>query len=129
MGVLESEYFRNALRRVREAGVGAPAIVITDSETEVKEFLERFDESVELLQIHPGIDPGEPLSFMSTGSPHVLSNSSFSWWGAYPAPDSRVIVAPDPWFLDSHQGQPEFLVPPDYIRSEAKFAPTRVKRW
>jgi hypothetical protein len=55
------------------------------------------------------------LEVMRLGKGYVIANSSFSWWGARlsisPEP---VVVAPKPWF--SKLNEPEFLIPPAWIR-------------
>lgn len=53
---------------------------------------------------------GKNVSFIESGSPyvdlylmtqcngHIIANSSFSWWGAWLAKDTKKVVAPSKWF-------------------------------
>jgi hypothetical protein len=48
---------------------------------------------------HNGPAAHEDLRLLAACSHHVLSNSSFSWWGAWLGErPSQVVVAPSPWF-------------------------------
>jgi glycosyltransferase involved in cell wall biosynthesis len=54
---------------------------------------------------------------MRLGHGYVISNSTFSWWGAFlsyhPNPS---VIAPSPWF--KNLAEPIDLVPPDWFRRE-----------
>jgi hypothetical protein len=46
-----------------------------------------------------GGDPHEDLRLLAACGHHVLSNSSFSWWGAWLGETSdQIAIAPHPWF-------------------------------
>lgn len=121
LGVLTGHYFRRALKMVREAGIKAPAVLISDSEHEMRDILGYFEEPVKLLKTPPEIDPGELLAFMSHGSSHILSNSSLSWWGAVLASKPEAVIAPEPWFKNPAEGQPRHLLLPNWLRCPAEF--------
>jgi len=60
----------------------------------------------------------EEMVLMSCCHDHIISNSSFSWWGAYlnPSPTKRVVY-PSTWFgpaLTDHHTHD--LCPPDWVR-------------
>jgi hypothetical protein len=47
----------------------------------------------------PTFSPGETVELMRHGSAYVISNSTFSWWGAVLKYDeSAAVWAPRPWF-------------------------------
>lgn len=58
------------------------------------------------------------LYLMSMCKDHIISNSSFSWWGAYLNPsDYKRVVVPPNWFnLSTYWRDESDLIPPEWIR-------------
>jgi hypothetical protein len=60
----------------------------------------------------------EHMALMSRCRDHVISNSSFSWWGAWlgDATD-KIVIAPQRWFADdSREARASRIVPPQWLR-------------
>ena len=51
---------------------------------------------------------------------NIISNSSFSWWGAYLNPNpSKIVICPTPWFGKSYEvinNNATDLIPPNWIQ-------------
>lgn len=62
-------------------------------------------------------DDWSELTVLATARSCVISNSSFSWWGAYLAGRSHeaAVVAPTPWFARNTQPEPP-IFPSDWAR-------------
>lgn len=58
-------------------------------------------------------DPIEAMNEMMLCEGHIISNSSFSWWGAFLAPYTKQVVAPAKWFND---GIKRIDLPDSWIR-------------
>jgi hypothetical protein len=101
LGVLSSEYFEVAVRKLMNYTEKSRIWVITNDRKHAEKVLAStsfevnliLDESSKLTEI-------EILKLMSCASRIVISNSTFSWWGGYLAScrESVHIVAPKPWF-------------------------------
>lgn len=62
-----------------------------------------------------GIESYRDMQLMSLCKHHIISNSSFSWWGAWLNADSeKIVVAPKTWFRN---GMNDFdLIPKEWVR-------------
>ena len=46
-----------------------------------------------------GLSPAQQLTLMKKCQDYVISNSSFSWWGAFlGASDNSIVIAPNIWY-------------------------------
>lgn len=65
-------------------------------------------------------DPIESMAVMASCSGHIISNSSFSWWGAWLNPDpNKIVIAPKKWFGDAYQDkilQTRDIIPENWIK-------------
>jgi glycosyltransferase involved in cell wall biosynthesis len=61
------------------------------------------------------LSTGETLELMKYGSDYIISNSTFSWWGAFLRKDKTArVIAPQPWFKSLPSS--EHLCPEDWVR-------------
>jgi hypothetical protein len=58
--------------------------------------------------------PIEDLFMMSGCVHHILSNSTFSWWGAYLSNDGGKVIAPNKWYTDNRSLNDLYL--PNWIK-------------
>ena len=47
---------------------------------------------------------------------NVISNSSFSWWGAFLNKNAEKVVCPWPWFTDGKINKMEYILPENWIK-------------
>jgi hypothetical protein len=117
-GRLTWSYFETGLRRVAaHSGMATSdlrVLVITDDPDGLRATLP-MEAPGELLP-EVGRDPLVDMCLIARADHAVLSNSSFGWWGAFlGARPGRLVVAPDPWFVDGRH-DPRDLVPPGWVR-------------
>jgi hypothetical protein len=109
-GVTGFNYFKSALGLIRSQTNLDTLLIVTDTPSHIDKNVEEFKDfetkivSSENLYVD--------LSIISKAKSVVMSNSSFSWWGAFIADKtlSAQIVAPKPWFNGKIQ-EPKKLIP------------------
>jgi hypothetical protein len=57
------------------------------------------------------------LAILSHFEGHVISNSTFSWWGAYLANNNKIVAAPNVWF--KHHLEPNLIYPENWITAKS----------
>lgn len=99
MGVLEVDYFRQAVERAQSAdGKKARLVVISDDPVLATEVfaISSFD-----IYGPEELSEWEALAVMSRAKFVITSNSTFSWWGGLLATrNGGTAYIPDPWFLN-----------------------------
>lgn len=93
--VCDDEYFRNALKKMKELVVNPKFIIFSDDIKWVKENMNYFEN----CEYEDGTDPGwEKLRLMYSCKHYIISNSTFSWWGQYLSRNNnKIVIAPKKW--------------------------------
>lgn len=111
-----ASYFRRAAALVRQHRAESTIHVFSDDPTWCTEHLGIADISVHVPSKTHSVEENEvaDLVAMSRCGAHIISNSTFGWWGAWLA-HSPLVFYPDPWFGPglSHLDPAEFI-PPDW---------------
>lgn len=95
-------YFKSALSAMREAVGPFNLVVFSDEVQWVRNQLELGDDAlyVSEYELADGnrFSPSQELVLMSHCHHHIISNSTFGWWGSYlnDRPE-KVVMAPDIW--------------------------------
>lgn len=109
-GVCSEAYYLNALKALSP---GLPIVIVTDDAPWAQEFIQKHSEYTDRSSVSTGISHFEDLSILAHATELIISNSTFSWWGAFIGAPTRVIC-PDPWFTDP--GRDRGLRRPDWIQ-------------
>jgi hypothetical protein len=97
MGVLDPSYFSKAVAEIRAIKPNAEVWMFSDEPRIAFDLL--LATGISQIREIPEFSPGETLELMRYGSAYVISNSTFSWWGAVLKYDeSAAVWAPRPWF-------------------------------
>ena len=99
-GLLSKDYYLNAIEMIKTKKPDSPIWVFSDdSETAKRIIREIPDTEFRLVTIDELENPLETLILMSSGSAHILANSTFSQWAAVLG-NSPLVICPKEYFAD-----------------------------
>jgi hypothetical protein len=126
-GCCEAEYYTKACEAAQCLGKSLLWIFFSDDVKWVRSVLLPTLLERKLIANYEVVDwTGDELSFedihlMSSAQHHVISNSTFSWWGAWLNPQaSKKVFAPSHWLQNA---QADSIVPPEWIRVSNRGSP------
>lgn len=101
-GVCSESYYINAMKKMQSLVPNALFFIFSDDINWVKNHIEMNDNTIIIPNYN--ISQFAYIELMSYCKHHIVSNSSFSWWGAvlYELPESKVI-APKRWTFTSEE--------------------------
>ena len=94
-GIATDEYFMRAVSIIREQ-VETPHFFVFSDDLEYCKNL--FKDIKDVSYIDGNIKtPEMDIMLIAECRHHIMSNSSFSWWGTYLSSEGGVVIAPDTW--------------------------------
>ena len=119
IGVLSREYYERAFREIDLNNIDR-VLVFSDSPNLVSAYLPK-GLSTEFEVVPNSFSSAETLMLMRTGNEFIISNSTFSWWGAMLSQNRDAkVIAPTPWFVA--QEEPKALLPSSWIKVKRKYS-------
>jgi hypothetical protein len=102
IGVLDFQYFLNALQLIPHFNEPETEFwIFSNSLSDARDFAKFADlpsDRTEIIQPPDNSPDAESMILMTLGASLVISNSTFSWWGAYLNDETSQIVSPKKWF-------------------------------
>lgn len=99
-GFLGLEYYQKALNLMLE-NIDSPHFFVFSDDPEWGERHIKTDAPITYIK-HNGTKNYEDMRLMSTCKHHIIANSSFSWWGAWLAPnENKIVIGPSKWFREN----------------------------
>ncbi len=109
-GFVGESYFARAMDLVMEKTKISEVRVFSDDPEWV--LSSRTFSGCEIFQSPEGAEVFDDLLALAACDHHVISNSTFGWWGAWLSNrDDQVVVMPKPWFQDDNLTAPDLVVP------------------
>lgn len=120
IGNLNVEYFTEAINYLESKNLYDEIWIFSDDEAKAKYFLpSKFNNQTKIIST-THLSPVVALRCMQFGSGYILSNSTFSWWGAYLRQNSKApVVVPARWF--DRLSWNLKLIPKEWYRVENEF--------
>jgi len=112
--VCGSIYYQNAIRRIYSdyKDENLKFIVFTDDMAWTKKVLPGEIDYI-FASNFPGSATGVDFALMKTCDAHIISNSTFSWWGAWLS-DSVSVIMPDRWYISGSLSSNNDIKPNDW---------------
>ena len=102
-GINLESYFENSLKYMISKKNIKDVFVFTEDPKWVKQKLENYCLNINFVHVSEELSNHEDyheLFLMTLCKNNIISNSSFSWWGAYlNRYDQKMVIAPDKWTL------------------------------
>lgn len=115
IGMISPEYFIKEVRKELARRDYGRVWLFSDEPKAAADSLREFNNMIRLIDSN--MSSAETLELMKLCEGFVISNSTFSWWGAYlSTADARNITAPYPWFKG--QESPIKLLPVSWQKSD-----------
>jgi len=97
-GMPALDYYTKAIGIIKESQPETRIFVFTDDVSWAKSnLLPSYPEAI-IVEGNAGPDSWKDMALMTYARHHIISNSSFSWWGAWLAGDRGIKIAPGRWF-------------------------------
>jgi hypothetical protein len=99
-GVCGVDYYRSAISAIKAHSPDCKLVLFSDDVEWIKNIFGKDRDY--LLVSGNGLPTTEELLLMSKCDHHIISNSTFGWWGAWlNTSATKHIIAPTPWFSDT----------------------------
>ena len=120
IGALSIDYYIDAVRALKSnLGGNHDVIVFSDDQVQVEsELRESNTRGWHLSSDLGAFSAVEDLFLLGKGTGTVISNSTFSWWGAKLG-NQELTIAPDKWFR--LERDPDLLIPSAWMRRVSKW--------
>lgn len=108
-------YYKTAIGAIQQRVPNARLFVFSDDPQWVEAYLLPEFGQMEIVKHNQGGRSSNDMRLMSQANHHVISNSSFGWWGAWLNQTvDKIVVAPRQWFKDGTGDQD--IVPKSWTR-------------
>lgn len=118
-GIVGEDYYGEALTIIRSK-VDRPQLVVFSDNQGVAQAMFGDEKNVLFIEHSGDVSDMEEHALMRRCQHFVIANSTFSWWAAWLATNSKkVVVAPQPWFTAESE-EPKDIIPEGWIRVRSK---------
>jgi hypothetical protein len=117
VGVLSSDYFKSSLKILSLKN--SSVLVFSDDIEEATRMIAHLLPRNAIWLGPASLSAEESLALMWRGNQFILSNSSFSYWGALLAKNPITVITPSKWF--KNENDPTDLIPEEWLRVDSKW--------
>lgn len=123
--IMENQYYINAINHIiQKTGKDDWDIIYYCEEKDNQEvdqrisYIRRYLPNLQFHKASDDMSDWEQMLLMSASTHNVISNSSFSWWGAYFNPNKdKIVCYPEKWFGPAKkENDTKDLCPPKWVK-------------
>lgn len=118
-GILSSNYYRDAVELILRQVPRKEIWLFTNDSDLAEQILGDMPFQINRKFSDSDFSSEETLFLMSQANQIVISNSTYSWWGAYMRGKRKLVVAPTKWYRNMED--PNHLIPQNWIRVESSW--------
>ena len=118
VGVLDYQFYQNAVQVLRNLGASGPVWIFSDSPDQIDDSFVQEVSGIVIREPHNS-KPTDVFHVLQSCDSFIISNSTFSWWAAFVSKSIRVI-APNPWFRSL--SEPIDLIPADWYKQQSEWS-------
>ena len=96
-GLLSAPYYKSAIETVLKEFPESTFWVFSDDIETARTILQEIEAKLYFVDPPTNTPAAESLALMWVCKGHIIANSTFSWWGAALADESKITIAPDLW--------------------------------
>ena len=114
-GICSLEYYENAIQFFKNKFSNCKFYIFSDDINWAKMNLSIANDAI-FINLNLNFKDLKELRLMSYCSNHIISNSSYSWWGAWLNPStSKIVIRPSPWFTLNKKID-SVICPPNWLK-------------
>lgn len=118
IGMLSEQYYVSAIESIERIKVIDEIWLFSDEPGKAMKYVPQRLKSI--LKVIPDMGAASTLNLMREADYYIISNSTFSWWGAFLSKSNEeLVVAPTPWF--KFMRSPTDIIPKSWITRESSF--------
>jgi len=114
IGACDISYYEKAIKKLRGVAPQSKVFVFSD---DIEWAKDNIKSDMSLVFVSASIEAHEAILLMAACRHHIISNSSFGWWGAWLDPrEDKTVIAPKQWFRDKALEKKQSIVPSSWQR-------------
>lgn len=119
-GNLPLQYYKNAVAYCLKKFENPSFFVFSENTEWCEKNLSFIDNALLIKPQRYKKGMAEDLFLITKCKHHIISNSTFSWWGAWLSENAdKVVIAPHKWSFTSVEFEPPFILPDEWIKMDA----------
>ncbi len=116
-GNLDVSYYKDAVRYIQSKFEQPKFFIFSENTQWCEENLDFIPNAVLIKPERSKKGMAEDLFMITQCKHHIISNSTFSWWGAWLSENQdKIVVAPKKWSYTTAEFEPPYIIPDTWVK-------------